>query len=63
MKIDATHDFGRKKCPNCGMEIAANENACPICGYVFPARPRGRRAFLAAIALLVVLAILLLFVR
>ena len=45
------------------MEIAANENACPICGYVFPARPRGRRAFLAAIAFLVVVAILLLFVR
>jgi predicted amidophosphoribosyltransferase len=61
MKIDATHDFGRKECPNCGMEIAANENACPICGYVFPACPRGTRALWAAVALLLVAAILLLF--
>ena len=62
MKIDSSHDFGRKECPNCAMEIAANENACPICGYVFPARPRGGNAFFAAVALVVVLAILLLFV-
>lgn len=59
MKIDASHDFGRKECPNCAMEIAANENACPICGYVFPARPRGVRALWAAVALLVAAAILL----
>ena len=62
MKIDANHDFGRKECPNCAMEIAANENACPICGYVFPARARGKRAVLACVAALVILAILLLFV-
>jgi len=63
MKIDATHDFGRKECPNCGMEIAANENACPICRYVFPPRRRGKRAFLALVAGTVIFALLLLFVR
>lgn len=35
MKIDEKRSFGTRECPACACECAANENRCPICGYVF----------------------------
>lgn len=26
----------KKECPSCAMEIGANKNVCPVCGYEFP---------------------------
>ncbi len=36
MKIDAGHDFGTRECPGCAMQVEANHNRCPVCGYEFP---------------------------
>ncbi len=36
MRADAHREFGRRECPSCATEVAANENRCPICGYEFP---------------------------
>lgn len=38
MKIEAHSDFGTRECPGCAVQVPANENRCPICGYEFPAR-------------------------
>ena len=38
MRIDPHARFGTRECPGCAVEVAANENRCPICGYAFPAR-------------------------
>ena len=38
MPIDPHADFGTRECPGCAVEVPANENRCPICGYTFPAR-------------------------
>ena len=38
MKIEPKTDFGTRECPNCALEVPANENRCPICGYAFPGR-------------------------
>ena len=35
MRIDPHARFGTRECPGCAVEVAANENRCPICG-----RPR-----------------------
>ena len=40
------------------MDVPANTNRCPICGYEFPSRPPRRRAAIVAAALLM-LALLL----
>jgi predicted amidophosphoribosyltransferase len=38
MTIDPQSDFGTRECPNCAVDVSANENRCPICGYEFPGR-------------------------
>ncbi len=37
-RIDTQADFGVRECPGCAVEVPANENRCPICGYEFPTR-------------------------
>jgi hypothetical protein len=46
----------KKECPSCAMEIDVDAKKCPICGYEFPAFPKGY----AWIAILLVILILLL---
>ena len=62
MKIESQRDFGRRECPSCACEVAANHNHCPICGYAFPNRGRGARAFrwTGAILMLAILLFMLL---
>lgn len=36
MNVDPTRTFGLRECPSCATEVEANNNRCPICGYVFP---------------------------
>ena len=38
MRIETQKNFGRRECPACACEVAANNNRCPICGYVFPVK-------------------------
>ena len=35
MKIDDQKPFGMRECPSCATAVPANNNRCPICGYVF----------------------------
>ena len=35
MKIEAQKSFEMRECPSCAMEVPANNNRCPICGYQF----------------------------
>ena len=35
MKIESNARFGTRECPSCATEVPANNNRCPICGYVF----------------------------
>jgi predicted amidophosphoribosyltransferase len=58
MKIDFHHDFGKRECPGCAMQVPANSNRCPVCGYAFPGRS-GLQRGVVWIALLL-LALLLL---
>lgn len=30
----------KKECPGCAMEVDAEEEVCPICGYEFPKQSR-----------------------
>ncbi len=56
MKIDDQADFGMRECPNCAVEVPANENRCPICGYEFPVRgPLQRRVLWIVVLLLILL--------
>ena len=58
MRIDASKDFGVRTCPSCAMEVAANENRCPICGYEFPVEGvAGMLRWAAWIAVLVLAAL------
>ena len=63
MRIDAQRDFGRRECPSCACEGAANHNRCPICGYEFPVAHPARRSLLAIIALLLLALIVLGYLR
>ncbi len=36
VRIDADKTFPPRECPGCAMEVPANNNRCPICGYDFP---------------------------
>ena len=58
MKIDSQHDFGKRECPGCAMEVPANCNRCPICGYAFPRRSGLQRGLAWIVALLLVLLLL-----
>lgn len=54
MKIDDRRNFGMRECPSCGVEVDANHNHCPICGYAFPyptPRQRGMRLWGALLML------------
>lgn len=65
MRVDAGKDFGTRECPSCGLDVAVNENRCPVCGYEFPAASTPSRP-LAIIGLvlfgLIIAAILLMLV-
>ena len=55
MKIDPNADFGTRDCPGCGVEVAANQNRCPICKYEFPALPtRESHKLMGAVIMLIV---------
>lgn len=58
MRIDAHKDFGRRECPSCAVEVPANNNRCPICGYEFT-HPTPARKYLNVWGALLLLAILL----
>ena len=55
MKIDPHMHFGTRECPGCAVEVPANENRCPICGYAFPGRARLQRHLIWIVALLLAL--------
>lgn len=59
MKVDTTRDFGVRECPSCATEVAANNNRCPICGYLFP-RPTPRQKGLRIGGALLMLGLILL---
>ena len=65
MKIDPHAKFPVRECPGCAVEVPANENRCPVCGYEFPARgPLLRyRLWLALLMLALLLIPLLLSLR
>lgn len=46
-----------KECPSCAMEIEEQAKVCPICQYEFPSQPKS----IQWIAILLVIALLLLF--
>ena len=58
MRIDPQHDFGKRECPGCAMEVPANSNRCPICGYAFPGRSGLQRGLFWIVALLLALLLL-----
>jgi len=31
--------MGTRKCPGCAVEIEADSDVCPVCGYDFPKQP------------------------
>lgn len=55
MNIDPHSDFGTRECPQCAVEVPANENRCPICGYEFPGRGPLQRNLIWIVALLLAL--------
>lgn len=65
MRVEADTKFGTRECPGCGLEVEANNNRCPVCGYEFPnvPEPRGLAAWVVWILVaLGVAAILLMLV-
>ncbi len=60
MKIDCQKSFGLRECPACAMEVPANNNRCPICGYVFiqPTPTRRNMKLIGAIVMLVLFLIM-----
>ena len=58
MPVDPHKDFGTRECPSCAVEVQANHNRCPICGYEFPHPGPARKFLWPAVALLLLLAIL-----
>lgn len=63
MKIDPSASFGARECPSCATEVPANNNRCPICGYVFPRPTRTQNALKWAGALIMLAVIILLVLR
>jgi hypothetical protein len=45
----------KKECPSCAMEIDADVNECPVCGYEFPSSARGLKWAAIALAVLALL--------
>lgn len=33
--------MNKRECPSCAMEVDADADVCPICGYEFPRQPTG----------------------
>ena len=58
VNIEPRHNFGKRECPSCACEVEANQNRCPICGYLFPHPTPGQQGLRRGGAL-VMLAILL----
>ncbi len=61
MKIEPHSDFGTRECPACAVEVPANENRCPICGYEFPGRGPLHRNLIWIVLLLLALLLIPLF--
>ena len=58
MKIEPQAEFGTRECPGCALEVPANENRCPVCGYEFPVRGPLRRNVLWLVLLMLALLLL-----
>lgn len=56
MGPNISKDFGKRECPACACEVAANNNRCPICGYEFPNWTPRSRSLLVIITLAVLAA-------
>ncbi|MBP7008573.1 MAG: zinc ribbon domain-containing protein [Kiritimatiellae bacterium] len=50
-----------RECPGCAMEVPANENRCPICGYEFPGRGPLHRNLVWIVLLMLALLLIPLF--
>ena len=61
MKIDSQKSFGLRECPSCATEVPANNNRCPICGYVF-IQPTSTQRNMKLIGAIVMLALFLIMV-
>ncbi|HOU20675.1 MAG TPA: zinc ribbon domain-containing protein [Kiritimatiellia bacterium] len=61
MKIDPQAKHGMRECPGCAMEVPANENRCPICGYEFPGRGPLHRNLVWIVLLMLALLLIPLF--
>ena len=55
MNLDAQKEFGTRECASCGMEVAENNNRCPICKYEFPNRTPGAQGYRTLIGILLLL--------
>jgi len=62
MKIETQKSFGTRECPSCATEVPANNNRCPICGYVFTlTTPAQRNLKLVGAILMLALFLVLIF--
>ena len=61
MKVDSQKEFGNRECPSCATEVPANNNRCPICGYVFlqPTPTQRNMKLIGAIVMLVLFVVLI----
>lgn len=62
MRIDPHSDFGTRECPGCAVEVPANENRCPVCGYEFPVRSPLHRNLLWLVLLMLALLLIPVFI-
>lgn len=49
----------KKECPGCAVEVDADSDVCPICGYEFPRQSTGLKIMVWILILLVLTWILL----
>lgn len=61
MKIDPHVKYPIRECPGCAVEVPANENHCPICGYAFPGRGPLHRNLIWIVLLFITLLLIPLF--